>query len=147
MCHTYSFLSGKEAVSIIYSQLTVCISNFLNLTSVTVITNVLILVFQVMQIMEKLPVKRQTMMFSATIPPSIEKLAASLLQNPVYISVGLPSTPNSAVKQLILWVEDKSKKKCLFSLLQDAKHYRPPVVVFVDSKIGADLLAEAIEKV
>lgn len=113
----------------------------------TVITNVLILVFQVMQIMEKLPVKRQTMMFSATIPPSIEKLAASLLQNPVYISVGLPSTPNSAVKQLILWVEDKSKKKCLFSLLQDPKHYRPPVVVFVDSKIGADLLAEAIEKV
>ena len=102
---------------------------------------------QVMQIIEILPAERQTMMFSATIPPSIEKLSTALLQNPVLVSVGMPSAPTSSVKQLVLWVEDKAKKKCLFSLLQDSKHYKPPMVVFVDSKVGADLLAEAIATV
>ena len=74
-------------------------------------------------------------------------MAKQILSSPVFVSVGLPSAPNTAVKQIILWVEDKSKKKRLFSILQDQKHFRPPVVVFVDSKMGADLLAEAIEKV
>lgn len=86
-------------------------------------------------------------MFSATVPASIESVAAKLLVNPVYVSVGSPSAPNSSVKQIVLWVEDKSKKKHLFSILQDPKHFTPPVVVFVDSKMGADLLAEAVQKV
>ena len=70
-----------------------------------------------------------------------------LTQNPVFISVGNPSTPAQAVKQVILWVEENTKKKRLFSILSDLKHFQPPVVVFVDSKIGADLLADAIQKV
>ena len=74
-------------------------------------------------------------------------MAEQLLSSPVYVSVGLPSAPSAAVKQIILWVEDKSKKKRLFSILQDRKHFKPPVVVFVDSKIGADLLSEAVERV
>ena len=74
-------------------------------------------------------------------------MAAKLLVNPVYISVGSPSAPNASVKQIVLWVEDKSKKKRLFSILQDSKHFRPPVVVFVDSKMGADMLAEAVHEV
>ena len=98
------------------------------------------------QIIQQLPTQRQTMLFSATIPASIENMAKQLLSSPVFVSVGLPSAPNAAVKQIILWVEDKSKKKRLFSILKDPKHYKPPVVVFVDSKMGADFLAEAIEK-
>ena len=90
---------------------------------------------------------KQTLMFSATIPPSIERMASRLLINPVCISGGLPSAPNDSVKQIVLWVEDKSKKKRLFSILLDSKHFMPPVVVFVDSKMGADLLAEAIHEV
>lgn len=97
--------------------------------------------------MRNLPEVKQTLMFSATIPPSIERMASQLLINPVCISAGLPSAPNDSVKQIVLWVEDKSKKKRLFSILLDSKHFRPPVVVFVDSKMGADLLAEAIHEV
>lgn len=74
-------------------------------------------------------------------------MAAKLLVNSVFISVGSPSAPSASVKQIVLWVEDKSKKKRLFSILQDSKHFRPPVVVFVDSKMGADLLAEAVQEV
>lgn len=86
-------------------------------------------------------------MLSATVSTSIEIVADKLLVNPVYVSVGSPSEPNASVKQIVLWVEEQLKKKHLFSLLQDPKHFMPPVVVFVNSKIGADLLAEAIQKV
>lgn len=98
-------------------------------------------------VVDKLPKEKQTMMFSATIPSSIEHMATKLLVNPVYISVGSPSAPNASVKQIVLWVEDKSKKKRLFSILQDTRHFKPPVVVFVDSKMGADMLADAVQQV
>ena len=102
---------------------------------------------QVQEIMEKLDGERQTVVVSATIPSTVENMASKLTHNPVFISVGNPSTPTQAVKQLVLWVEEKSKKKHLFSILQDPKHYQPPVVVFVDSRIGADMLAEAVQQV
>ncbi|XP_071845059.1 probable ATP-dependent RNA helicase DDX59 isoform X2 [Apostichopus japonicus] len=102
---------------------------------------------QVNIIQSQLPETHQTMLFSATIPSSIEKIAQEMLSDPIFVSVGTPSTPCSSVKQIILWVEEPSKKKMLFNLLEDPKHYCPPVLIFVDSKIGADLLAEAIEKV
>uniref|UniRef100_A0A6P8HX19 RNA helicase n=1 Tax=Actinia tenebrosa TaxID=6105 RepID=A0A6P8HX19_ACTTE len=101
---------------------------------------------QVQQILENLNEAKQTMMTSATIPPNVETMASKLLRDPAFISVGNPNAPTQAVKQLVLWVEEKSKKKHLFSILNDSKHFKPPVVVFVDSKIGADMLAEAIQK-
>lgn len=101
---------------------------------------------QVQSILETIPRERQTLLFSATIPPTVERMSTSLLNNPTWISVGSPSAPNMAVKQIVLWVDDKSKKKRLFSLLKDCKYFTPPVLVFVDSKMGADLLAEAIQK-
>ena len=103
--------------------------------------------FKVQSILECIPRHRQTLLFSATIPPAVEKISSSLLINPVWISVGAPSAPNMDVKQVVLWVDDKSKKKRLFTLLQDHKYFTPPILVFVDSKMGADLLAEAIQKV
>ena len=51
------------------------------------------------------------------------------------------------VKQVILWVEDRSKKKRLFALLNDSKYFTPPILVFVDSRLGADMLSEAIQEV
>ncbi|XP_071504954.1 probable ATP-dependent RNA helicase DDX59 [Diadema antillarum] len=101
---------------------------------------------QVYDIMMHLPDEHQTFLTSATIPIAIEKMALSLLNNPVFISVGTPSTPCTSVKQIILWVEEPSKKKKLFAVLQDPKHFSPPLIIFVDSKMGADLLAQAVEK-
>ena len=99
------------------------------------------------QIIQKVPQSAQKMMFSATIPPSIEKIASNILYDPVFVSVGPPGIPNKAVKQIVLWVEENSKKKRLFDLVNDRKHFKPPIVVFVDSKLGADMLADALYKV
>lgn len=98
---------------------------------------------QVMQLVKALG-DHQTLLFSATIPPAIEKMGHTILNDPVFVAVGSPSTPTSAVKQTVLWVENKMKKKKLFDLLGDPKYYHPPIVVFVDSKKGADMLAEAV---
>ncbi|XP_075792792.1 putative ATP-dependent RNA helicase DDX59 [Pelodiscus sinensis] len=102
---------------------------------------------QVLDILENISRDRQTMLVSATIPVGIEQLANQLLQNPVRISIGEKNLPCSNVRQIILWVEEPSKKKKLFEILNDKKLFKPPVLVFVDCKLGADLLSDAVHKI
>uniref|UniRef100_A0A8C4L688 RNA helicase n=1 Tax=Equus asinus TaxID=9793 RepID=A0A8C4L688_EQUAS len=102
---------------------------------------------QVLDVLENVPQDCQTILVSATIPTSIEQLAGQLLHNPVRIVTGEKNLPCSSVRQIILWVEEPAKKKKLFEILNDKKLFKPPVLVFVDCKLGADLLSEAVEKV
>ncbi|XP_053549788.1 probable ATP-dependent RNA helicase DDX59 [Bombina bombina] len=102
---------------------------------------------QVLEILECTPQERQTVLVSATIPTSIETLAQQLLSEPVRITVGEKNQPCANVRQIVLWVEEPSKKKKLFEILNDPKLFQPPVLVFVDCRLGADLLSDAIQKV
>ncbi|XP_068096185.1 probable ATP-dependent RNA helicase DDX59 [Hyperolius riggenbachi] len=102
---------------------------------------------QVLEIFEQTAVDRQTILVSATIPASIETFAQQLLRDPVRIIVGDKNQPCANVRQIVLWVEEPSKKKKLFEILNDAKLFQPPVVVFVGCRLGADMLSEAVRKV
>ncbi|XP_053094346.1 probable ATP-dependent RNA helicase DDX59 [Pangasianodon hypophthalmus] len=102
---------------------------------------------QVLEILEHVPDDHQTLLTSATIPAGTELLTARLTSDPVRITVGQKNQPCANVRQIVLWVEEPSKKKKLFEILNDGKLYQPPVVVFVDCKLGADLLCEAVHKV
>lgn len=102
---------------------------------------------QVLDILENVPNDCQTVLVSATIPASIEQLAARLLQDPVRITAGGKNLPCSSVRQIVLWVEEPAKKKKLFEILNDKKLFQPPVLVFVDCRLGADLLSEAVQKI
>ncbi|KAM4861304.1 putative ATP-dependent RNA helicase DDX59 isoform 2-T5 [Thomomys bottae] len=102
---------------------------------------------QVLDVLENVPNDCQTMLVSATIPASIEQLASQLLHSPVRVTTGQRNLPSPAVRQIILWVEDPAKKKKLFEILNDRKLFQPPVLVFVDCRLGADLLSEAVEKI
>ncbi|KAM8746365.1 putative ATP-dependent RNA helicase DDX59 isoform 1-T3 [Acanthopagrus schlegelii] len=102
---------------------------------------------QVLEVLEQVPVERQTLLASATIPKGTEELAGRLVRDPVRITIGEKNQPCANVRQILLWVEEPSKKKKLFEILNDSKLYQPPVVVFVDCKLGADLLCEAVAKV
>ncbi|KAG7277202.1 hypothetical protein CRUP_018856 [Coryphaenoides rupestris] len=102
---------------------------------------------QVLEVLEHVPEERQTLLTSATIPEGTEQLAARLTHRPVRVIIGDKNLPCSNVRQILLWVEEPSKKKKLFEILNDRKLYQPPVVVFVDCKLGADLLCEAVTKV
>lgn len=99
---------------------------------------------QVMQIFRALS-QPQVLMYSATIPKEVDKMANSMVKDIVSVSVGRPNKPNGAVKQLPIWVESKKKKQKLFEILMSKQHFRPPAVVFVGSRLGADLLCEAIK--
>ncbi|KAM7012112.1 putative ATP-dependent RNA helicase DDX59 isoform 1-T2 [Tautogolabrus adspersus] len=102
---------------------------------------------QVLEVLEQVPEAHQTLLASATIPKGTEELAARLVRDPVRIVIGEKNQPCANVRQILLWVEEPSKKKKLFEIVNDSKLYQPPVVVFVDCKLGADLLCEAVAKV
>jgi ATP-dependent RNA helicase DDX59 len=97
---------------------------------------------QVKSVMRLLPSRHQTLMFSATISEDTRRYAKQLLYHPVHINVGKPSNPTKMVKQMILWVENDCKKKKLLSILQDKRFNKPPLLVFVENKLGALLLAD-----
>ncbi|XP_035509717.1 probable ATP-dependent RNA helicase DDX59 [Morone saxatilis] len=102
---------------------------------------------QVLEVLEQVPEERQTLLASATIPTGTEELAARLVRDPVRIAIGEKNQPCANVRQILLWTEEPSKKKKLFEILNDSKLYQPPVVVFVECKLGADMLCEAVAKV
>ncbi|KAM9324546.1 putative ATP-dependent RNA helicase DDX59 [Gastrophryne carolinensis] len=102
---------------------------------------------QVLDVLDQTAQDRQTLLVSATIPTSVETLAQRLLRDPVRISVGNKNQPCANVRQIVLWVEEPSKKKKLFEILCDEKLFQPPVLVFVDCRMGADLLSDAVHKI
>ncbi|XP_073099073.1 DEAD-box ATP-dependent RNA helicase 41 [Elaeis guineensis] len=98
---------------------------------------------QVMQIFQALS-QPQVLMFSATISEEVERMASSMARDLIHVTCGKPNRPSKSVKQVVIWVESKQKKQKLFEILMSKQHFKPPIVVFVGSRLGADLLAEAI---
>ncbi|MCL7036401.1 hypothetical protein MKW94_016346 [Papaver nudicaule] len=98
---------------------------------------------QVMQVFQALS-QPQILMYSATVPQEVENIGNLLAKDLVFVTVGKHSGANKSVKQIAIWVETKHKKRKLFEILMSPQHFKPPIVVFVGSRLGADLLSEAI---
>ncbi|XP_039144027.1 DEAD-box ATP-dependent RNA helicase 52A-like [Dioscorea cayenensis subsp. rotundata] len=106
---------------------------------------------QIREVMQNLPRKHQTLLFSATMPVEIETLAQEYLHIPVQIKVGKVSSPTANVAQTLEKVTDGEKIDRLLSLLvEDASHaensgyYQPLTVVFVERKTRCDEVADAL---
>jgi superfamily II DNA/RNA helicase len=69
-------------------------------------------------ICEKLPANRQTLLFSATMPPPIKKLADKFLTNPKYIEAARPATANINIEQFKVKVSSREKRDTLVQLLR-----------------------------
>jgi superfamily II DNA/RNA helicase len=69
-------------------------------------------------ICEKLPATRQTLLFSATMPPPIKKLADRFLNNPKYIEVARPASANINIAQHKVFVSSRGKREALRELLR-----------------------------
>ncbi|EOA32441.1 hypothetical protein CARUB_v10015716mg, partial [Capsella rubella] len=98
---------------------------------------------QVMQIFQALS-EPQVLLFSATVSNEVKRVGGSLAKEIILVSIGKANKPNKAVNQLAIWVDAKQKKQKLFEILRSQKHFKPPAVVYVSSRVGADLLANAI---
>ncbi len=91
-----------------------------------------------------LPRKRHNLFFSATMPPDIEKLAATMLRDPVRIEVTPASSTVERIAQAVMFVERNRKSDLLRHVLQDSKLRR--VIVFTRTKHGANKVVEVLEK-
>lgn len=96
---------------------------------------------QVLEVLEQVPEERQTLLTSATIPTGTEQLAARLTREPVSITIGQKNQPCANVRQIVLWVEEPSKKKKLFEILNVSVLYCLVACVVVFSGLN-DLLTE-----
>ncbi|MFO1017524.1 MAG: DEAD/DEAH box helicase [Hyphomonadaceae bacterium] len=90
-----------------------------------------------------LPRARQTLFFSATMPPAIEELAAQFLDQPEKIAVTPASTTAERVEQVVVHVDNAKKQDLLHALLADKSIKR--AIVFARTKHGADRVAKKLE--
>ncbi|MEG0947862.1 MAG: DEAD/DEAH box helicase [Bacteroidales bacterium] len=102
-------------------------------------------IHDIKRILPKLPKKRQTLFFSATMPPAIASLANSILFHPVRVEVAPASSTVETVEQYLYAIEKKEKKNLLIHLLQ--KQNYPSVLVFSRTKHGADKIVKDLRKV
>jgi ATP-dependent RNA helicase DDX23/PRP28 len=87
---------------------------------------------------------RTTNLFSATMPPAVERLARKYLRRPATIYIGERGQAVDRIHQVIRWCGSESgKKQALLQLLDGAE---PPIIVFVNTKKGVDAVARGLEK-
>ncbi len=94
------------------------------------------------RIISSLPDKRQSLFFSATMPPKITELSQSLLSDPVSVNVTPKSTSVDRIEQRVLFVERNGKQALLKEILCSPEVNR--TLVFTKTKRGANLLADKL---
>ncbi|MBL8706977.1 MAG: DEAD/DEAH box helicase, partial [Rhodospirillales bacterium] len=98
----------------------------------------------VRRIVAHVPVERQSMLFSATMPTDVAKLAADLLRDPSRVEVAPVSTPAERIDQRVYHIDAPRKRTLLTNLLADDSMSR--VIVFTRTKHGADRVADHLER-
>jgi ATP-dependent RNA helicase RhlE len=96
------------------------------------------------QIVRALPKERQTLLFSATLSPEIEKLTSEFLQHPQIVQIGRRANPAETVEQSIYEVPKSRKVALLQHLLRDRA--LDSVLVFSRTKHGADKIARKLQQ-
>eukprot|EP01136_Pigoraptor_vietnamica_P026618 Opistho-1_new@81861 len=91
-----------------------------------------------------LPSKRQSLFFSATMPPEIQKLADNILYKPVKVEVTPVSSTADTIKQAVYFVEKDQKNALLMDILKDKSI--ETVLVFTRTKHGADKVVKVLAK-
>ena len=101
-------------------------------------------IHDVKKIVALLPKQRQTLLFSATMPTAIARLAAGILRDPVRVEVTPPSTTVELIEQRVAFVERAGKRELLCAMLRDTALAR--VLVFTRTKHTANRVAEQLTR-
>lgn len=99
-------------------------------------------IHDVKKIVAKLPVKRQSLFFSATMPPEISQLADMLLKHPVKIEVTPVSSTAEMIQQAVYFVDKTDKQDLLIDILKDRSI--ESLLVFTQMKHAADKLSRRL---
>ena len=98
---------------------------------------------QIEAILKRLPARRQTLLFSATMPNGVHALALRILKDPVWVEAAKQSTIADRVEQTLYSVRKEKKADLLLELLQQT-HWEQ-VLVFTARKVGADALVNRLK--
>jgi ATP-dependent RNA helicase DeaD len=97
---------------------------------------------QINQVLETVPKKHQTLLFSATLPGNIIRLAEKYLNQPVRISVGSTSTPIAKIKQEVLRVKDGDKYN---QLIKEIYTRQGSILIFVKTRRNAEKMVKRLK--
>jgi ATP-dependent RNA helicase RhlE len=97
----------------------------------------------VRRIVEKISTDRQTLLFSATLPPEIERLAAWVLRDPVLVEIGIRRSPAETVTHAVYPVAAEQKFDLLMALLERTNF--DSVLIFCRTKVNADRVAHSLK--
>tara|TARA_R110002167_G_scaffold21270_3_gene77487 strand:+ start:8586 stop:9800 length:1215 start_codon:yes stop_codon:yes gene_type:complete len=98
----------------------------------------------VQSIISKLPKKRQTLLFSATMPAEIEILAQAILTSPKKVQITAETVTIDLVNQSVYQLDKSNKVPLLFNILGNSDYEK--VLIFCKTKYGADIIVKALEK-
>ncbi|GAB0094535.1 RNA helicase [Sergentomyia squamirostris] len=101
---------------------------------------------EIEKLMKDMPQERQTLMYSATFPEDIQHLAGKYLKDYVFITVGIIGGACTDVKQQILEIPGRQKRDNLMSILGKIEGGPKGVLVFLETKKGADFLASFLSE-
>jgi ATP-dependent RNA helicase RhlE len=96
---------------------------------------------QIKKILQLLPRERQTMLFSATMPPEIMRMATQFMKSPLQIEIARAGTASETIEQELYMVSREDKTRLLESLLTQ---YKGSVLIFSRTKHGARKICRAI---
>jgi superfamily II DNA/RNA helicase len=99
-------------------------------------------------ICKKLPFTRQTLFYSATMPPEITRLTDQFLHNPVRIEVARPATTATNIAQELVMIpaNDWAKREALRRLIREAEATLQNAIVFCNRKRDVDVVAKSLVK-
>jgi ATP-dependent RNA helicase RhlE len=101
-------------------------------------------IHDVRRIIAALPQKRQSLFFSATMPPEIVRLAGSIVYKPVKVEVTPSASTVDIVDQFVYFIDRGNKNSLLLELLKDEKI--KTALVFTRTKYGADKVVRVLKK-
>ena len=101
-------------------------------------------IHDIKKIIAKLPKKRQSLFFSATMPPNILDLSRQILVNPEKVAVNAVSSAADTIQQYLYTTNKNNKKELLLHILKDSK--LDQVLLFSRTKHGADKIVRNLKK-
>jgi ATP-dependent RNA helicase RhlE len=100
----------------------------------------------VRRIVREIPRTRQTLLFSATMPDAIRKLAADILRDPLHVAVDPVSSTREPVSQAVYFVEKTEKIRFLLGILDDKAIDIDRALVFTRTKHGANKVVKHLDR-
>jgi ATP-dependent RNA helicase DDX23/PRP28 len=88
---------------------------------------------------------RQTMMYTATMPPAVEKIAKKYLRRPAIVTIGNIGEAVETVEQRVEFVAGEDKRKKRLNEILASGEFQPPIIVFVNIKRNCDAVARDIK--